>query len=138
MDEVIPMKHRIPCVLAAAAMMAGLAFAGEDDPPKVRHDLAQVLQSEFKYDPAPTMHPEADTPKEVSTEGNVVAMPKLTVLSSRINMRDLEKDILKHQAQAAVQKPKWGCGPIYQKDFGKLRFGVISIFYVPVAIGFSW
>jgi hypothetical protein len=132
------MRHRIHLVLAAAALIAGQAPAGEGDPPKVRQEMAQVLQSEFKYAPAPPIHPEADAPRGVSTEGNVVAMPKLTVLSSRVNMRNLEKDILKHQAQAEVQKPKWGCGPIYQKDFGKLRFGVISIFYVPIAIGFSW
>jgi hypothetical protein len=132
------MRHRIHFVLAAAAMVAGPARAGEGDPPKVRHEMAQVLRSEFKYAPASPQPAEADASKEVATERDVVAMPKLTVLSSRINMRDLERDILKHQAQAEVQKPKWGCGRIYQKDFGKLRFGVISIFYVPVAIGFSW
>lgn len=65
-------------------------------------------------------------------------MPAFTVLSSKINMRDLESEITKHQARAMAQKPKWGCGPIYQKDFGKVRFGVISIFYIPIAIGFSW
>ncbi len=132
------MRHRIHFVLAAAAMVAGPARAGEGDPPKMNHEMAQVLQSEFKYTPAPPEHPEANAPMEGSTKGDVIAMPKLTVLSSRINMRDLERDIRKHQAQAEVQKPKWGCGPIYQRDFGKLRFGVISIFYVPVAIGFSW
>jgi hypothetical protein len=132
------MRPGIHFVLAAATMMAGPAFAGEDDPPKVRHEMAQVLQSEFQYAPAPPKHPEADAPKEVSTEGDVIAMPKLTVLSSRINMRELERDIVRNQARAEAQKPKWGCGPICQKDFGKLRFGVYSIFYVPVAIGFSW
>jgi hypothetical protein len=121
-----------------AAIMAGPSLAADDDPPKVRHEMAQVLQSEFKYAPALPKLPAADATREVVTEGDVVAMPKLTVFSSKINMRDLERDIVRNQARAVVQKPKWGCGPIYQKDFGKVRFGVISIFYVPVAIGFSW
>ena len=132
------MRHRIHFAFVVAIMAAGLARADKSDPPKVSREMAQVLQSEFKYAPVPPKNPEANAPLEVPTRGDVIAMPKFTVLSSRINMRNLERDILKHQAQAEVQKPKWGCGPIYQKDFGKLRFGIISIFYIPVAIGFSW
>jgi hypothetical protein len=132
------MRLGIHFVPAAAILMASSAFSGEDVPPNVRHDMAQILQSEFKYSPASPKRPDAEPPKAVSTEGDVVVMPKLMVLSSRINMRELERDIVRNQARAAAQKPKWGCGPLYQKDFGKVRFGVFSIFYVPVAIGFSW
>jgi len=95
MDAVIPMRHPIHFVLAAATLIAGPARAGESDPPKVRHEMAQVLQSEFKYAPVPPKNPEANAPMEGSTRGDVIAMPKLTVLSSKINMRNLERDILK-------------------------------------------
>jgi hypothetical protein len=100
--------------------------------------MAQALRSEFRYSPTASKHPEVSTPMESPKREDVIVMPKFTVLSSKINMRNLEGDILKHQARAKAQKPKWGCGPIYQKDFGKIRFGVFSIFYVPVLIGFSW
>ena len=138
MDEVIPMRHRIQFVLAAAALVAGSARADERDPPKVRQEMTQVLRSEFKFSPGLPKPADADASPEAPNGRDVIAMPKLTVLSSRINMRDLEREIRKHQAQAVAQEPKWGCGQIYQKDFGKIRFGVISIFYIPVAIGFSW
>ena len=104
----------------------------------MRHETTRVLQSEFRFDrtlPRPT---EANDPTEVAGGREAIAMPAFTVLSSKINMRNLESEITKHQARARAQKPKWGCGPIYQKDFGKIRFGVVSIFYIPIAIGFSW
>jgi hypothetical protein len=132
------MRHRIHFVLAAAALVAGLVRAGDGDPLKVRHEATQILQSEFRFDPALPRPAKAPPPREVVGEREVIAMPTFTVLSSKINMRNLESDISKHQARAKAQKPKWGCGPIYQKDFGKIRFGVVSIFYIPVAIGFSW
>jgi hypothetical protein len=133
------MRHRIHLILAAAAIVSGPARAGEGDPPKVRPEMVQIFQSEFRYAPALPRQLEANPPpREGSPTGDTIALPRLTVLASRINMRDLGRDILQHQAQAEAQKPKWGCGPTFQKDFGKVRFGVISIFYIPVAIGFSW
>jgi hypothetical protein len=128
----------IQLALAAAIMAANPARAGDRDPPKIRHEIAQVLQQEFRYSPVSPNAPTAAVPLERPPNTDAIAMPKLTVFSSRIRMRDLETEIVKHQAQAKAQKPKWGCGPIYQKDFGKIRFGVFSIFYIPVAIGFSW
>ena len=120
------------------AIVAGPARAGEGDPPKMRHETTRVLQSEFRFDPTLPRPTEANAPTEVAGGREAIAMPAFTVLSSKINMRDLERDIVKNQARAQAQRPKWGCGPIYQKDFGKIRFGVFSIFYIPVAIGFSW
>ena len=119
-------------------MTADPACAGDSDPPKVSHEIAQVLQEEFKDSPVSPNAPPAAALLERSPNAEAIAMPKLTVFSSRVKMRDFETEITKHQARARAQKPKWGCGPIYQKDFGKIRFGVFSILYIPVAIGFSW
>jgi hypothetical protein len=128
----------IQLALAAATMTADPACAGDSDPPKVSHEIAQVLQEEFEHSPVSPNAPAAAAPLERSPNADAIAMPKFTVFSSRIKMMDFERGIVKHQARAKAQKPKWGCGPIYQKDFGKIRFGVFSIFYIPVAIGFSW
>jgi hypothetical protein len=131
------MKSGLQFALLSAALLAGPALA-DDDPPNLRRDLTRALRAEFRYAPAPADQPQAHVPAEIPAASAVIAMPRFTVLSSRINMRELERDIVRNQARAAAQAPKWGCGPLYQKDLGKVRLTVVSLFYIPFAVGFSW
>ena len=123
--------------LAATIASAAAAADQPDHPPKLNAEISQTLQTEFKYAPPlpdATVLPAPPT----AVEEPVIAMPKFTVLSSRINMRELERQIDRNRAQAVAAKPKWGCGPVIQKDWRKVRLTVVSIFYVPVYFGLSW
>jgi len=131
------MRWEVQLALVAAALVASPAFA-DDDPTNLRRDMARALREEFRYAPAPPAAPATVVPAGIPGGGDLIAMPKFTVLSSRINMRELERDIARNRGRAVAQKPKWGCGPIYQKDLGKVRLTVVSAFYIPFLVGFSW
>lgn len=131
------MRSEIQLALVTAALIAGPVYA-DDDPPDLHCDMARALRAEFHYSPPPPTAPAPAAPDKIPGNGDVIAMPKLTVLSSRINLRELERDIVRNRARAVAQEPKWGCGPLYHVDLGKIRFTVVSAFYIPFTVGISW
>jgi hypothetical protein len=66
----------------------------------------------------------------------VVMLPKLTV-NERPLPRDLGQDIARWRSKAPQNHSRFGTG-IHEKDFGKVRASVSTIFYIPVSFGIRW
>ncbi len=78
----------------------------------------------------------ADQASQGALDPEVVLMPKVEVTSRRFD-RDLPAAIANWRPTGPQNHTKFGTG-IRQKDFGKVRASVMTIFYIPVGVGLSW
>jgi hypothetical protein len=67
---------------------------------------------------------------------DVLLMPKFEVFADEVD-RGLHQAILNYRDPRPINNTRFGTG-LRQKDFGKVRAGMVTIFYIPVMIGFSW
>ena len=114
--------------------------SGESGAAKSRSIVGSALRASFPYDPSVrAKSPEsftADQASQGALDPEVVLMPKVEVTSRRFD-RDLPAAIANWRPTGPQNHTKFGTG-IRQKDFGKVRASVMTIFYIPVGVGLSW
>jgi hypothetical protein len=119
----------------AGVMVASAALAADTETTRMRRELSETIKSQYRYGDAAA--PRAKPPPDPASAPAIV-MPQYVVTAPRMDWRNFESAVQRGQQRDAPRKAKWGCGPLVSKDFGKVRMSVISIFYVPVFVGFSW
>lgn len=104
--------------------------------------VSGALRESFRYDASlraqAVQAASADSHDAASADddSDVVLLPKMAV-NERPLPRDLGADIARWRSQAPQNHTRLGTG-IHQKDFGKVRVGVMTLFYIPIAVGASW
>jgi hypothetical protein len=104
--------------------------------------VSGALRESFRYDP--TLHTQgptsessdSDTAMGDSADSAVVTLPKITV-NERPLPRDLGADIARWRSQAPQNHSRFGTG-VHEKDFGKVRVSVMTLFYIPIGAGVRW
>ncbi len=87
------------------------------------------------------IHQAAPTePTETWNDPDLVSLPEMVVrarsFTEEKQIQDLDRLFAaRHRVESKKSIIKTQA---FVKDFGKVRFGVLSIYYVPVVIGFSW
>lgn len=105
--------------------------------------VSGALRESFRYDasiraqavPAAAAD-SSDAASATDDDSDVVLLPKMAV-NERPLPRDLGADIARWRSQAPQNHTRLGTG-IHQKDFGKMRVSVMTLFYIPIAVGASW
>jgi hypothetical protein len=67
---------------------------------------------------------------------DVLLMPKFEVFADEVD-RGLHEAILNYRDPRPINNTRFGTG-LRQKDFGKVRAGVVTILYIPIMFGLSW
>lgn len=131
------MPQRLMCFLSAL-FVAG-AVLGDDSPtPKgtrMRHQALAGFSFDEQAKPEATQELAREEPTEFR-DPNVVPMEAVQITTSALD-RDLAADVKKTRSPHAESHRKLGTG-VVEKDFGKVRMAAVTIFYVPILVGFSW
>jgi len=127
--------------MAATGFAALIGVEAADEPLVLRPGnsaITRKLLEDFRYDPAAFAAAEAAKAAAIeATDPDRIRLPEFTVVGA-YHSRELDKEIARQAALRDPQKLSWKGGPLLVKDIGRVRFGVYSVFYVPVLIGFSW
>lgn len=81
-------------------------------------------------------HSATDQMPRVETDPELVVLPSFEV-RSRPLARGLEEAIAKSRPVEPRKPRKLGTGVI-TKDFGQVRVGVMTVFWVPFQVGLTW
>lgn len=128
-------------VVVALAGMAVMTHAAET---RVRAQLTKAILDRHPYQPAEpaksTEPPSADqsAPRPAAPLGglDIVVLPKYEVRSASVT-RGLTEEMVRSRPPGPINQHTFGTG-VYQKDFGKVRVGVVTILFIPIQIGMSW
>lgn len=130
-----------PPVIEPPVVPAASVPASANGEPKPRSLVLGALRQSFPYDPsvraksAPVAAADAASP---GTNGSdVVVLPKVEVTSRPLANGLAEAIANQRPATRPQNHSRFGTG-IHEKDFGKVRASAVTIFYIPVLVGFSW
>lgn len=104
--------------------------------------VRRAILAGFSYNPsAREKPPEQSSPALVQAQPtpadpDVVVMAKFEV-AARPYERGLPTAIANWRDPGPQNNTRFGTGT-RQKDFGKVRASVVTILYIPIAVGFSW
>lgn len=122
--------------MVALAFAAG-ALQGQEE---AQLRMRQQIRDSFHCRPeAQPKSQDTDEPVQASqsrVDAEIVILPKMDVTTHSVD-RKLAEAIAKGRSSRPVNTTRFGTG-VRTKDFGKVRAGVVTLFYVPVAFGFSW
>jgi hypothetical protein len=145
-------------LLRLAILMAGACTVGRaeqkadekpavhqeaEEAPTIRHtDWREALHTEFKFTPATPPAPgDAAVPPppvtETETNPEVVVLPKFEIKDNSPDYRELAQAQRPHDKRAETLRDRLGIG-VHEHKFRHFSFGYATIFYIPVAFGFSW
>lgn len=107
--------------------------------------ITGALRESFHYDAslhAPSANAESPASSDADdtaggiADSDVVMLPKMAV-NERPLPRDLGADIARWRGTLPQNHTRFGTG-IHQKDLGKVRVSVMTLFYIPIMVGARW
>ena len=124
--------------LSALTLTTSLNAEIPEKIPLSRIRRAILAEHTFTEPPKPLVireSPATSDPKG-QADYDTLTMETVTVEGTRVH-RDLHADVLKAGALKASSTSRLGTGT-RQKDLGKVRASVTTLFYIPVNAGISW
>ncbi len=138
--DATPTVKSTPAVSPPANPVLPPSGSGGSSEAKSPSIVRSALRDSFPYDPAvraKSLVPASpDQAAQGTLDSDVVVLPKVEVTSRRFD-RDLPAAIANWRPTGPQNHTKFGTG-IRQKDFGKVRASVMTIFYIQVGVGLSW
>lgn len=135
-------------VLGRMPSLAAPAYLAKREPAEPAAQPGTANYSRFRravldthpYAPVARTEPEEESIPILLTrtraDPDVLLMPKFEVFADEFD-RGLHEAILNYRDPRPINNTRFGTG-LRQKDFGKVRAGVVTIFYIPVMFGLSW
>lgn len=116
------------------------AVASAHGQPASYSEVRRAIFDDFRYDPEVREGYEeqavADPQSSIVNDPDTVYLPKFEV-EDRPLPRGLAEAIEKSRFAGPQNKSRLGTG-IHEKDFGKVRGSVVTVFYIPIFAGLSW